>query len=177
MIGLQFPVYVVMQPKPSASTSSLSEWKKHWQNLPRVWWTTTFIPAIRILPQSTRTRTYNTIRTFEVIGILPRYLHLYPEDIAAIDRALQDPTRDLNNFEWYLVAWGYGQRKFLKEGEPLSPEAFGLGDTCMFHLTLMLKISVHIALNFSCTDRGYSLFWGMEETANWIRCEFSSHHM
>ena len=170
-IGLQFPVYVLLRPKPTASTRSLSEWRKNWQNLPRVWWTTVFIPAVKTLPPCTRTRKYNTIGTFDITGILPKYLRLYPEDVSAIDRALQHPTRELTDFSWYLMAWGYGQRRLLKEGEPLSPEAFGLGE--MFHLPSLHKVSVHIALNFSATDRGgYSLFWGMEDTHNWTRSEF-----
>ena len=167
------PVYVILRPKSSATAHKVAEWSKQWQNLPKVWWMSVFIPAIRSLPVDTRTRRFNTVRTFGVTGLLPTYMRLYKEDIVPLDQALNNPMHQLDDFEWFFISYGYGQRKELEEGEPLGPGAFGLSD--MFDLTSITKISLHIALNFSFTDRTYSLFWDLEETYRWIQCEFFLH--
>ena len=161
-------VHVILRPKSSATALDLSEWQKNNRNLLNMWWTSIFIPAIRSLPQDTRTRRFNAVRAIQITGTLPTCMRLYEEDIVALDRALD--ARHLDDFEWYFTSFAYGQRKLLDEDEFVGPEAFGLGD--MFDLTSVLKISIHIAMNFTSNDSMYSLFWALDPTFTWIRCKF-----
>ena len=161
-------VHVILRPKSSASAQDLSEWQKNYRNLLNVWWSSIFIPAIRSLPHDTRTRRFNAVRAIQITGMLPTCVRLYKEDIVALDRALD--ARQLDDFEWYFITFAFGQRKLLDEDEAVGPETFGLGD--MFDLTSVLKISIHIAMNFTFNDRVHSLFWALEPTYTWIRCKF-----
>ena len=163
-------VYVILRPKPTASANVILEWQTHTKNLPRLWWNSVFIPALRFLPADTRTSHFNIIRTVQRTGILPSCMHLYDEDMANLDIALDAPTCGMDDFKWYFMIYGYGQRKLIDEAESLGPESFGLGE--MLDLTKVSKISLHIAINFACTDTSYSLFWHRERTYGWIHCNF-----
>lgn len=158
-------VHVVFRPKSTADASAISELKEHSTRLRKVWWNSVLIPALRSLPPNTRTRRYNIVRTVQETDILPRYARLYEEDIADIDQALQASVVD--DFEWFFICFGFGQRKLLEEDESLGPEAFGLGT--LFDLSNIVKISLHLAVNLTCTDELYSLFWHRKRTYSWIQ--------
>ena len=101
-------VYVVLRPKSTAAASVILEWKEHTKHLPKLWWNSVLIPALRSLPPNTQTRCYNIIQTVQVTDILPRYARLYEEDIAYIDQALQAPVGEMDDFEWFFICFGFG---------------------------------------------------------------------
>jgi hypothetical protein len=162
-------VYVVFRPKSTAAANVISEWKEHPKKLPKVWFMVVLIPALRCLPPNTRTRRFNGLQTIQQTDLLPSYVRLYNEDIVSIDQALLAPVGEMDDFNWFFMCHGFGQRKLLEEDDSLSPEAFGLG--IMFDLTNIVKISLHIAINITCADASYSLFWHRERTHNWIQGE------
>lgn len=161
-------VYVILNPKSSTPPHVLSEWMSNQRNLSKVWWDSIFIPALLSLPVTTRTRHFNIVRTAQITHILPSYVRLYDEDMVALDQALH-AQREMDDFEWFFIVSAFGQRRLLREGEILGPEAFGFNE--MFDLTKAIKVSIHIAMNFVCTDSTYSLFWHRQRTFGWIRCE------
>ena len=162
-------VWVIFRPKSSATADDVSEWQTNCQNLPRVWWNCVLIPAVKSLPDSSRTRRFNAVHTFEVTQVFPTYMRIYREDLEAIDQALDDAPQQLSDFHWFFLCSSYGQRRELREDEQLGPSAFGLGD--VFDLTSALRVSIHLAMNFKCTDDRFSLFWGYDRTFDWMQCE------
>ena len=59
-------------------------------------------------------------------------MHLYNKDMVALDLDLHAQC-EMDDFEWFITANAHGQRRLLREGEILGPEAFGLNE--MFDLT------------------------------------------
>ena len=48
------------------------------------------IPAVSSLPDDTKTHLFNIPSTSQITGILPMYVHIYPDDLRLLDIALQD---------------------------------------------------------------------------------------
>ena len=163
------PVYVILRLKSGVRPIEASQWRENQMGLASTWWTTVMLPAVASLPDSCRTRHFNPVMTSTRTGILPKYLRLYDEDLAQLDSALQAPSSMESDLSWYFVCCKFGQRKELDPGERLGPESFGLGDA--FDLTDIVSISVHLALNFGCTDERYSLFWNSDTLSTWTECE------
>ena len=69
-------VFVALWPRSTSTAQDLEQWKQHSNNLQKLWWKTIFIPALQSLPRSTRTWQNNTVHTWMVMGILPRYVDL-----------------------------------------------------------------------------------------------------
>ncbi len=155
-------VWVMFRPKLSATADDMEEWKSNCQSLQRVWWNCVLIPAVKSLPDSSRTRRFNAVHTMEVTQVFPTYMRLYEEDLREVDQALDTTPQQLSDFSWFFVCFSYGQRKELEVGEPLSPGAFRLGE--VFDFTSTLRVSIHLAMNFKCTDDNFSLL-------RWMQCE------
>ena len=159
-------IRVIFRAKDEASQTNLQQWQS--QVLARVWWQSILIPAVHSLPFHSRTRRANTTGTHLATKILPTYIRMYDEDMAALDAALTSTTllSNLNqDLDWYFVCWQMGQRRLLKVGEELGPKAFGLSDA--FDLSSCCKFSAHLALNLRSTDPAYSLFWDTDVTFHW----------
>ena len=75
----------------------------------------------------------------------------------------------MDDFKWCFICFGYRQRKLPEDESSLGPEPFGLG--AMFDLSNIVKISLHIAVNLTCTYALHSLFWHRERTYSWIQGE------
>ena len=80
-------VWVIFRLKSSATADNVSEWQTNRQNLPRVWWNCV-LPAVKSLSDSSRTRRFNAVHTFEVTQVFPTYMRIYGEDLRDIDQAL-----------------------------------------------------------------------------------------
>ena len=164
-------VHVVFRAKLDATAEELCEERRRESCLAREWWMSILIPAVHSLLDNTKTRLFNTTATFLRTGILPTYLHIYPDDVPLLNRALDNETLESTIHQhllWYFVCSKYGQRHELSEGDTLGPEAFGLGH--MFDLSLPTRVSVHLAINFHCKDTRYSLLWHKKRED--IRLEF-----
>ena len=61
----------------------------------------------------------------------------------------------------------------MKEGESLGAASFQLEE--LFDQTAVIRVFIHVAINFKCTDNRFSLFWGAYRTQRWIQCEFVLH--
>ena len=128
------------------------------------------IPAVQSLPESSRTRRINAINTVERTQIFPVYLRLYEEDMSAIDQNVDAAPQELDHFSWFFVCYAFGQRHELRTGESLGAGSFRLEE--IFDQRAAPRTSVHIALNFRCTDGSFSLFWVLDRTYSWMKCEF-----
>ena len=160
-------VMVLLRPKDNAAPDDIAEWQRNAQSLPALWWTSVLIPAMKTLPLTSRTRRYNALNTSEETHILPTYLRLYEEDVAALDWSIA--STGLADFNWFLYSCKFGQRKLLETGQSLGPGSFGLDDA--YDLTTAMRVSLHIAVNFRCIDGSSSLFWSFDETKRWMRGE------
>ena len=80
--------------------------------------------------------------------ILPSYLRLYEEDLAALEEHLE--VGDVDDFTWFFYSCKFGQRKLAKREEPLGAGAFGLDDC--FDLSKALRVSLHLGVNFESRD-------------------------
>ena len=122
------------------------------------------ILVMKALPRKSRIRRYNAITTSKETHILPSYLRLYEEDVATLDRSIA--STGLADFTWFLYSCKFGQRKLLETGQSLGPGPFGLDDG--YDLNTAMRVSLHLALNFSCIDNSSSLFWSFDETKRWM---------
>ena len=94
---------------------------------------------MKALPLTSRTRRYNAVTTSEETHILPSYLRLYEEDVAALDRSIA--STGLADFTWFLYSCKFGLRKLLETGQSLGPGLFSLDDG--YDLTTAVRVSLH----------------------------------
>lgn len=135
-------------------------------------WVKSVLKAVEFLPESTRTRLYNTPTTTRITGILSTYVCIYREDIDQLDHAVQvtHASSDLSTLSWYYVLCKFGQHLTLMSGEVLGPQAFGL--EAMFCADLLDSVSLNLALNFSSNkEEEYDLFWDRPRIHMWARGE------
>ena len=66
-------VMVMLRPKMSASEDMISEWQKNGTSLPAVWFKSILLPAVKCLPDHSRTRRFNAVDTIESTQLLPMY--------------------------------------------------------------------------------------------------------
>ena len=161
-------VHVVFRTKLDATADDMCGVRGEERSLAREWWMSILLPAVHSLPEDTKTRLFNTITTFQTTGILPTYLRIYSDDLPLLSSTLQDATMESSlhhHLSWYFVYCKYGQRHEIAEGETLGPEAFRLG--AMFNLSTATVVSIHLAINFKCKDKRYSLFWHRQKTFSW----------
>ena len=157
-------VMVLLRPKDTAAPEDIAEWQRNAQSLPALWWTSVLTQVMKALPRTSRIRRYNAITTSKETHILPSYLHLYEEDVATLHSSIA--STGLADFTWFLYSCKFGQRKLLETGQSLGPGPFGLDDG--YDLNTAMRVSLHLALNFSCIDNSSSLFWSFDETKRWM---------
>ena len=157
---------VLLRPKESATAPDIAAWQKNCKGLPGLWWVQVLVPAVKCLPPTSRTRRHNAVNTIEDTHILPPYLRLYEEDLAALEEHLQ--VGDVEDFTWFFYSCKFGQRKLAKREEQLGAGAFGLDDC--FDLSKALRVSLHLGFNFESRDNS-SLFWNFDRTKTWMRGE------
>lgn len=162
---------VLLRLGPNMLAQEGDEWQEAERELPKLWLKQVLMGAIRSLPETTRTRLYNTPRTTEETGILPRYIRLYEEDLEPLDSAMHasHASSDLRTLSWYYVSCKFGQRLTLKRGEVMELQSFGL--QAMFRTDQLDSVCLHLALNFSSNEEEeeYDLFWDRVRTRDWIR--------
>jgi hypothetical protein len=163
---------VVFRAKASASADDVEQWRVHERTLMETWIRTVLVPAVDSLPADSRTRMGNASSTCLTTGILPNYVRIYGEDVEELDALLPHVTAasPLNGaLSWYLMFVRLGQRHQLQPGEELGPQSFGLGDE--FDLSRTVRFSVHLAMNLTSMDPGFSLFWNRPELRRWCQGE------
>lgn len=147
---------MVFRPNSDATVSDLCSLQERQRGLLKECWKSVLIPALKSLPQHVETHSFNNPSTCQATGILPTYMRIYSDDLDLLDNALQAEESSLYHLSWYFVCSKYGQRLQVAQGEALGPEAFRLDR--MFDLSNVTKVSIHIGMNFQCSDARYSLF-------------------
>ena len=167
------PVHVLIRLGPNTTESEGDEWLKNERRLPWIWVKSVLLPAILLLPESTRTRLNNTAQTTETTGVLPSYVRIYKEDLELLDSAVGAAyaTSGITNLSWCYIVCKFGQQLMLMDGEVLGPESFRLG--AMFQVDLLDMVSVHLALNFSSVneEEEYDVFWDRPKLNTWASGE------
>ena len=145
--------------KADAVARDGNQWKEAEKGLLEAWTRSVLLPAIASLETSGRTRQYNAAEIALESQILPRYLHVYREDLEELDRAMEEATSSSNftTQSWFFGLHKFGQRNLLCGRDVLGPQSFGFGS--MFNVDQLDAISVHLALNFACEDEGFDLLW------------------
>lgn len=122
------------------------------------------LPAISAL-ETSRTRRYNTVETALSTGILPKYVRLYPEDLAELDEEATTSSPHFTSLTWFFALYKFGRFFLFCPVDTLGPESFGFGS--MFEVDRLDSISVHLALNFASDDNMYDLFWNRQRIKDW----------
>ncbi len=124
--------------------------------------------AIEGLGLQTKTRQSNLAVTARLFSS-PSYYKLYKEDLTQLARNIKDAMKAIPSnmpFKYFFVYFKLGQQHPLFSSLTLRSSNL---DTVM---TSPLKIEYcccHVAVNFSHTYPGYSVFWDREKTAVYLR--------
>ena len=113
-------------------------------------------------------RSNNLVTTFRHSNTLPIYFWIYQDNLPALSRSIetQFQTSDHNTtYRYFFVYFKFRQMKTIVP--PISTQSLNL-DIVVADKSLILGASIHVALNFSHNDPGFSMFWS-SNTISYLR--------